>query len=68
MPKKYWTRLIIGSVVFGVFTFGPVAYNAGTWNWRDLWLVLYGAVAFGVLFHVLFSFIIKQHDKNDDNQ
>ena len=63
LPKKYWVRLIIGSVLFGVLTFGPEVYNEGLWEWKNLWFILYGTVMFGVLFHLLFSFIIKNTTK-----
>ena len=66
MSKKYWLRLTIGSILFGVFTFGSEVYNGGLWDWKSLWLVLFGVVTFGILFHVfhvLFSFIFKRMTK-----
>lgn len=68
MPKKYWIRLIIGSILFGVFTFGSEVYNNGLWDWKNLWLVLYGIVTFGILFHVLFSFAVKKCNKKRENK
>lgn len=63
MTKKYWIRLIIGSILFGVFTFGSEVYNKGAWDWSEMWLVIYGIITFGVLFHVLFSLFINRYNK-----
>lgn len=68
MKKKYWIRLIIGSILFGVFTFGSEVYDKGTWDWSGIWFVLYGIITFGVLFHVLFSVFINQYDKNKNSK
>lgn len=52
---KYYKRLIVGSVLFGMIVFGNEVYNNGLWNLSGLLWVAYGAIGFGVLYHILFS-------------
>lgn len=61
--SKYYVRLVLGSILFGIIVFGKELYNNGTWNLSGLLWVAYGAIGFGTLFHVLFSFIIKKKDE-----
>jgi hypothetical protein len=65
MTKSYWVRLILGSIVFGVLVFGGEVYSGGAWNRNGLWSVLYGIVAFGVLFHLLYSFVLRYIKKKN---
>jgi hypothetical protein len=65
MTKSYWVRLILGSIVFGVLVFGGEVYSGGAWNRNGLWSVLYGIVAFGVLFHLLYSFVLRYTKKKN---
>lgn len=62
MFNKYKIRLIVGSILFGIIVFGNEVFEKGTWNWRGLLWVLYGAVGFGILFHFLFNNIIKEYE------
>jgi hypothetical protein len=68
LTKKYWVRLILGSILFGVLLFGADVYNGGAWNWNGLLLVLYGIVAFGVFFHLLFSFFLRRYAKKKSGE
>ena len=52
---KYYKRLIVGSVLFGMIVFGNEVYNNGLWNLSGLLWVAYGAIGFGVLYHILFT-------------
>lgn len=61
---KYYKRLIVGSVLFGMIVFGNEVYNNGLWNLSGLLWVAYGAIGFGVLYHILFSCFIKNKVKH----
>ena len=39
---KYYKRLIVGSVLFGMIVFGNEVYNNGLWNLSGLLWVAYG--------------------------
>lgn len=66
--KKYRFRLILGSILFGTIMFGQEFYNNGNWNLQGLLWIVYGSVSFGILFHVLFSLLIKKKNKNSKDQ
>ena len=66
--KSYRFRLILGSILFGVVTFGNMFYNKGNWNIYGLLWIVYGSVAFGVLFHLLFSFFMTGIKKGRDKK
>ena len=70
--KQYRFLLIVGSILFSVVTFGNMFYNKGNWNIYGLLWIVYGSVAFGVLFHLLFSFFMtgikKGKDKKDKKE
>lgn len=57
MFNNYKIRLIIGSILFGLIVFGNELFKNGTWNWKGLLWIVYGAVGFGILFHLLFNMI-----------
>ena len=61
---KYYKRLIVGSVLFGMIVFGNEVYNNGLWNLSGLLWDAYGAIGFGVLYHILFSCFIKNKVKH----
>lgn len=65
MKKKYYIRLVIGSLLFGFSVFGKELYDNGNWNASGLLYIAYGSLSFGLLFHLLFSFFIKKIDNND---
>ena len=56
---KYYKRLIVGSVLFGMIVFGNEVYNNGLWNLSGLLWVAYGAIGFGLLYHILFTSLDK---------
>ena len=62
MEKKYYKRLVVGSVLFGIIVFGNEVYNNGLWNLSGFFWIAYGAIGFGVLYHILFSCFIKKDD------
>ncbi len=68
MLKKYYFRLIIGSILFGLIVFGKEVYKDGSWHFSGLLWVVYGTVGFGILFHILFRFIIKEYEEKDKHQ
>ena len=51
MEKKYYKRLVVGSVLFGIIVFGNEVYNNGLWNLSGFFWIAYGAIGFGVLYH-----------------
>ena len=64
MEKKYYKRLVVGSVLFGIIVFGNEVYNNGLWNLSGFFWIAYGAIGFGVLYHILFSCFIKKDDSD----
>lgn len=58
----------LGSILFGIIVFGKEFYNNGAWQWSGFLWVVYGAVGFGVLFHILFSGFIKEKESNSKNE
>ena len=61
---KYYKRIIVVSVLFGMIVFGNEVYNNGLWNLSGLLWVAYGAIGFCVLYHILFSCFIKNKVKH----
>lgn len=45
-----------------MIVFGNEVYNNGLWNLSGLLWVAYGAIGFGVLYHILFSCFIKKDE------
>lgn len=66
--KAYCFRLIAGSIIFGIVTFGDMLYNKGNWNIYGLLWIVYGSVVFGVFFHLLFSFFMTGIKKSKDKK
>lgn len=66
MGKKFKVRLAIGSVIYGLATFGQELYSDGAWNIKGLWWILYGIVAFYILFYILFNVMISEMKKRKD--
>lgn len=62
--KKYYKRLVVGSVLFGIIVFGNEVYSNGSWNLSGILWIVYGAMGFGVLYHILFSCFIKKDDSD----
>lgn len=65
MDKNYRIRLFIGSILFGFIVFGNELFIKNRWNWSGLLWVSYGAIGFGVLFNIVFKFMIKDIEKKD---
>ena len=49
---------------YGMIVFGNEVYNNGLWNLSGLLWVAYGAIGFGVLYHILFSCFSKNKVKH----
>ena len=47
---------------YGIIIFGKEVYNDGNCNLGGLLWVAYGSIGFAVLYHILFSFIIKRKE------
>jgi len=47
-----------------MIVFGNEVYNNGLWNLSGLLWVAYGAIGFGVLYHILFSCFSKNKVKH----
>lgn len=63
--KKYYKRLIIGSLLFGIIVFGNEVYNNGNLNLMGFFWVAYGSIGFGILYHILFSNFIKSNSEEE---
>lgn len=59
---------MIGSILFGFVIFGKEFYNNGNWDLSGLLWVAYGSIAFGFLFNLLFSVMIKKMEEDEREQ
>ena len=64
--KQLKIRTIMGSIVFSVLVFGESVYVNGQVKLTGIFWVLYGAVAFGVLFYLAMRFVVVS-DKKEEN-
>lgn len=64
--KKYYKRLVLGSILFGFIVFGNEIYNNGDWDLFGFLWVAYGSIGFGLLYHFLFSMFIKENEDTNE--
>ncbi len=66
--KKYYFRLIIGSILFALIVFGDELVIDGQFNYKGLLWVAYGIIGFGLAFHFLFIYFFKMIKKKNDKK